>query len=200
MDLAKRLREVILLEFGSGVSLEPKQRHAIIVSNEVEYGYEFLVPNKTGDYIINVDIDGLIYDDKKIKQEGKQQYYNEFKAYMDNLTGRDVKPQPLGVYLSINFLTKRGRYDDRTNKGDMVKIISTITNIVKIVKGSLEDKGYNLQMLMAQPSYNDKMGEMENDSQRKRIYTHLFNRNLPEGFESFESGKTIGIIKVDNLK
>lgn len=134
--------------------------------------YSFTVPNEQGDYTIETSIVIRRYDDPDIIKTSKHLNIPRYKH---------------GAYLYVSFKSLEHGFDT-INRGDVLKIISTIKAIVKNAVSKLKQKGLALIMIYSMPISN------KGKQTRKDMYSYLYKDLTVNGvFNEFEFGSYSGI-------
>jgi hypothetical protein len=181
MNIQLKLREALLKEFGEGDGLPFIQTVNVIRGNLINFLYKFRVPNeKHGEYKIEVIIANDIVS---------------IDLLMELLKKLNLNHDENGAYLDVSFREDEGLFADTSNKGDVIMIMNTVKSIIASALGKLNDADIPLQMIFAEPTYNSRKGETPSSNRRMDLYSYLFKKNIPNGFEFFQAGKFVGIYK-----
>ena len=190
MDIKLKLRETLLNEIFDDKGLPYTIIHQRTSGNLVFLDYEFVVPNKDGDYTIVVDCFSNPNPD------------NTILIYIcDDL---NIEMYENGVYLSVNFKLKVGKDDEgqayeTINRGDVLKIMSTVKTIVLNGIKYLEKQGLKLMMVYSLPVSNIGKTAQSTDT-REKMYNYLYNKLKKPSFSLFKFNSYSGMYNTKKLR
>lgn len=178
MNLKNKLHEALLREFGEGDGL-PFRRPSF---NPKFMEYEFDIPNEDGEYT-------MITTSIQINNAILKNYLKQLRLPM----------VPNGGYIEIDFETETGGLSS-TNKGDVIKIMTTVKAIINDLINYFQRNNQPIQMIMATPVYEKSRGETADTNSRKKLYTYLFQKYKPSGFTFFDlpSEGILGVYRIQN--
>ena len=190
MDIKLKLRETLLNEIFDDKGLPYTIIHQRTSGNLVFLDYEFVVPNKDGDYTIVVDCFSNPNPDNTI-----------LKYICDDL---NIEMYENGVYLSVNFKLKVGKDDEgqayeTINRGDVLKIMSTVKTIVLNGIKYLEKQGLKLMMVYSLPVSNIGKTAQSTDT-REKMYNYLYNKLKKPSFSLFKFNSYSGMYNTKKLR
>lgn len=190
MDIKLKIREALLGEIFDDKGLPYTIIEQRISRNAVFLEYEFVVPNKDGDYTIVVDCFSNPRPDNIT-----------LKNICDDL---NIEIYENGIYLLVNFKLKvgkdsEGQSHETINRGDVLKIMSTVKTIVLNGIKYLEKQGLKLMMVYSMPVGNMGKTAQSTDT-REKMYNYLYNKLKKPSFELFKFNSYSGMYNTKKLK
>lgn len=190
MDIKLKIREALLGEIFDDKGLPYTIIKQSISRNAAFLEYEFVVPNKDGDYTIVVDCFSNPEPDNIT-----------LKNICEDL---NIEIYENGVYLLVNFKLKvdkdgEGQAYETINRGDVLKIMSTVKTIVLNGIKYLEKQGLKLMMVYSMPIGN--MGKtIQSTDTREKMYNYLYNKLKKPSFELFKYNSYSGMYNTKKLR
>ena len=187
MDIKLKLREALLNEIFDDKGLPYTIIEQRISRNEAFLEYEFVVPNKDGDYTILVDCISTPEPDN-----------TTLKHICDDL---NIEIYENGIYLKVNFKLKvdKGEAYETINRGDVLKIMSTVKTIVLNSVKYLEKQGLKLMMIYSLPVANIGKTPQSTDT-REKMYNYLYNKLKGPSFNLFKFNSYSGMYNTKKLR
>jgi hypothetical protein len=190
MDIRLKLRETLLSEIFDDKGLPYTIVNQSTTRDSAYLEYEFVVPNKDGDYTILVDCYSTPRPDN-----------TTLKHICDDL---NIEIYENGIYLSVNFKLKvdkdaEGQAYETINRGDVLKIISTVKTIVLNGIKYLEKQGLKLMMVYSLPVANMGKTPQSTDT-REKMYNYLYNKLKKPSFRLFKYNSYSGMYNTKKLR
>jgi CRISPR/Cas system-associated protein endoribonuclease Cas2 len=190
MDIKLKLREALLSEIFDDKGLPYTVLDQRVSSNSAYLEYEFIVPNKDGDYTILVDCYSTPRPDN-----------TTLKHICDDL---NIEIYENGIYLSVNFKLKvdkdsEGQAYETINRGDVLKIVSTVKTIVLNSIKYLEKQGLKLMMVYSLPVANIGKTAQSTDT-REKMYNYLYNKMKKPSFSLFKFNSYSGMYNTKKIR
>lgn len=135
----------------------------------------------------------ILYDHKLNYSESLNQYNAVFTT--ESGVKYNVKLKPILNYLEIDFsIDRRDEYSE-TNAGELFRVMSTLTDIVKEVFSKYDDlDGIRYE---AHPKGGEKYREGDKGIQRDKLFRTFIKKSIPN-VEFIESFPTVFAKKIKN--